>query len=206
GKVQLVAETDSDHDGVPDSMDSCFGTLPGLSVNPAGCPVDRDGDGVPDYLDACYNTPKGYAVDVTGCPLDADRDKVVNHLDRCPHTPDGVKVDKYGCWTVPVTVLFKPGRSELQPSYFAQLDKVAALLRQKPTRVEIQGHQDNQQNAAYYPGVDRRRAMAVANYLIYRGVSPSALQVVGYGAGRPVGNNATEAGRARNNRVVLMQR
>lgn len=58
---------------------------------------DRDGDGVPDYLDLCPQTPPGVAVDGTGCPLDSDRDGVPDYLDLCPGTPPGVPVNEQGC-------------------------------------------------------------------------------------------------------------
>lgn len=59
--------------------------------------VDSDGDGVPDNLDKCPGTPPGVKVDQDGCPPDTDRDGVPDYLDKCPGTPPGVKVDKDGC-------------------------------------------------------------------------------------------------------------
>jgi outer membrane protein OmpA-like peptidoglycan-associated protein len=88
---------DSDHDGVPDYLDKCPGTPPGVKVDAFGCPLDSDGDGVPDYLDKCPNTPAGVAVDASGCPLDSDGDGVPDYLDKCPNTPAGVSVDASGC-------------------------------------------------------------------------------------------------------------
>ena len=93
-------ERDSDGDGVPDRLDKCPGTPPGVAVYSDGCPVDVDGDGVPDYLDKCPNTPKGVQVDSSGCPLDSDGDGVPDYLDKCPGTPKGTRVGADGCSTL----------------------------------------------------------------------------------------------------------
>lgn len=88
---------DSDADGVPDPLDKCPNTAPGIAVNADGCPRDMDGDGVPAYLDKCPGTPAGVPVDDSGCPLDSDGDGVPDYKDQCPNTPAGVRVDATGC-------------------------------------------------------------------------------------------------------------
>src|SRR3989449_621696 len=88
---------DSDHDGVPDSVDQCPNTPAGVAVDAAGCPLDSDKDGVPDGIDKCPNTPPGATVDASGCPLDSDLDGVPDGIDQCPNTPAGTKVDATGC-------------------------------------------------------------------------------------------------------------
>ncbi|MGE5809093.1 MAG: thrombospondin type 3 repeat-containing protein, partial [Nitrospirota bacterium] len=95
--AEVPATQDSDHDGVPDSLDKCPDTPKGVKVDKNGCPADSDEDGVPDYLDKCPDTPKGVAVDKDGCPLDSDGDGVPDYMDKCPDTPKGVAVDKDGC-------------------------------------------------------------------------------------------------------------
>jgi outer membrane protein OmpA-like peptidoglycan-associated protein len=96
-KVIPPVVVDSDHDGVPDSLDRCPNTPPGVAVDAHGCPLDSDHDGIPDYLDKCPNTPAGITVDSVGCPLDSDHDGVPDALDKCPNTPLGVQVDATGC-------------------------------------------------------------------------------------------------------------
>ncbi len=96
----LMENYDSDGDGIPDRLDKCPGTPPGVAVDATGCPLDRDGDGIPDYLDKCPDV-KGTA-EFNGCPEknmdpDTDGDGVPDRLDKCPGTPAGVKVDANGC-------------------------------------------------------------------------------------------------------------
>src|SRR6266516_1372627 len=89
--------TDADHDGVYDGLDQCSGTPAGAHVDAKGCPTDADGDGVPDGIDQCPNTPTGATVDPAGCPLDSDKDGVPDGIDKCPGTPPGTEVDSTGC-------------------------------------------------------------------------------------------------------------
>lgn len=89
---------DSDGDGVPDHLDQCPGTPPGVQVDERGCPLDSDGDGVPDYLDKCPDTPRGVKVDADGCPTtDSDGDGTPDYRDLCPDSPPGIPVDADGC-------------------------------------------------------------------------------------------------------------
>ncbi len=90
---------DSDGDGVPDSIDKCFNTPPGMIVDQTGCPLDSDGDGVKDGFDDCPNTDRRAAgkVDVYGCPVDSDYDGVADYLDKCPNNKIGGWVDPDGC-------------------------------------------------------------------------------------------------------------
>ncbi|MEM7360098.1 MAG: peptidase inhibitor family I36 protein, partial [Pseudomonadota bacterium] len=95
--------TDSDGDGVDDSLDLCPDTPLGEMVNEQGCSpsqLDSDNDGVTDDLDLCPGTLGGNQVDENGCSsdqLDTDNDGVTNDLDQCPATPAGEAVDAVGC-------------------------------------------------------------------------------------------------------------
>lgn len=92
-----VSVTDSDGDGVADSVDRCPGTPAGTPVDEYGCERDSDGDGVADSMDQCPNTPRGTRVDARGCPQDSDGDGVADGVDECPGTPRGARVDEKGC-------------------------------------------------------------------------------------------------------------
>ena len=93
----LMADEDSDNDGVANSKDICQDTQEGVTVDEFGCPIDTDRDNIPDYLDRCPNTPPTVVVDLHGCPIDSDLDGVPDFLDRCPRTIHGLRVNIYGC-------------------------------------------------------------------------------------------------------------
>ncbi len=194
---------DTDGDGVIDKLDKCPDTPRGVTVDQSGCPLDTDGDGVYDYLDKCPGTPKGVSVDSHGCPLDSDHDGVCDYLDQCPNTPVGAKVDKRGCWVLG-GVLFDVDKWTIRPQFMSLLDDVVRVLKENPDlRLEIQGHTDNTGSFKYNMKLSKKRAKAVMNYLVERGISPSRLIAKGYGYTMPVASNDTPEGRAKNRRVEL---
>jgi hypothetical protein len=95
GEPVVIVRTDSDNDGVFDSIDQCPETSEGLAVNEIGCP-DTDQDTVFDNDDMCPSTPLGEVVNSVGCP-DSDRDSVFDNLDACPNTSANTPVNSRGC-------------------------------------------------------------------------------------------------------------
>jgi outer membrane protein OmpA-like peptidoglycan-associated protein len=211
---------DADGDSIPDGLDGCAGTPYGALVDSRGCPLDTDGDGIYDGLDRCDRTAARTPVDSAGCPLDTDGDGVHDGIDRCPDTPSDIRaVDARGCPRAPThPPLFRPGRTEpivtgvafelnsatLTVASHAILNRLAdALLADEATRVEIGGYTDTSGDDAYNLALSERRAEAVQAYLIDRGVASDRLVARGYGEARPIADNDTAEGRARNRRVEL---
>ena len=193
---------DSDGDGVADYLDKCPGTPAGVAVNDQGCPYDSDGDGVADYLDKCPGTPPAIMVDQMGCPPDLDRDGVADYLDECPKTPIGAKVDERGCWVL--RVYFDFGKATIKPESYSILDDAAGCALKNPTcKIEVRGHTDNVGSAAYNQKLSERRAQAVMEYFVSKGVDRDRLRARGYGFSRPIATNDTAEGRAKNRRVGL---
>jgi OmpA-OmpF porin, OOP family len=82
------------------------------------------------------------------------------------------------------------------------LDDLAQVIRQcGPLRVAVSGHTDNTGRAETNLQLSRDRARAVADYLVSRGIESRRLVWVGFGASRPVAENTTEDGKARNRRI-----
>ena len=151
-------------------------------VDSVGCPRDSDKDGVPDYLDECPGTPAGLKVDVSGCPLTV-------------LTPEAVS------WTFN-NVNFDLNKADITPASYGILDEIAAALGARPQlKVVVEGHTDNTGTPAYNMDLSNRRAQAVVDYLVGKGVSPSRLSAKGYGLDRPIADNATKLGRSKNRRV-----
>lgn len=194
---------DSDGDGVYDSMDRCPDTPAGVKVDRNGCPLDSDGDGVYDYMDRCPGTPRGVKVDSRGCPLDSDGDGVLNTSDECPKTPRNATVNGVGCWVLD-SVLFDINKATIKPAFHLELDHVVGILNKTPDlKVEIQGHTCSLGSETYNQNLSEKRAKAIMDYLISKGIDKSRLSSKGYGELKPVQSNDTEEGRKANRRVQL---
>jgi outer membrane protein W/outer membrane protein OmpA-like peptidoglycan-associated protein len=170
-------------------------------------PPDGDGDGVIDANDRCPGTPAGATVDANGCELDADNDGVVDRLDQCPGTLAGAKVDARGCEVAEVVlrgVNFETNSATLTAAARAILDGVAESLKQRPdAKIVVAGHTDSVGKDAYNLALSQRRAAAVRDYLISKGINGDKLSAQGYGETRPLASNDTPEGREQNRRVAL---
>jgi outer membrane protein OmpA-like peptidoglycan-associated protein len=71
------------------------------------------------------------------------------------------------------------------------------------TLVRVEGHTDSKGSSEYNLDLSNRRAIAVRNLLMQRGIADSRIDVVGYGKNMPVATNDTEAGRQKNRRVEI---
>ena len=166
---------------------------------------DSDGDGVYDALDKCPNTPAGSTVGADGCPIsmDDDHDGVINAKDLCPNTPAGEKVDTHGCpLTINLEVNFANDSAEVPASASARLDKYAEFLKRNTIyNAKIVGYTDSRGSEAYNKKLSERRAKAVMQALIERGVNPKQLSAIGMGELNPVASNETAEGRAQNRRI-----
>lgn len=101
-------------------------------------------------------------------------------------------------------VLFATGEATLTQDSEATLAQVAGLLTSDAgLRVRIEGHTDDRGKGNL--DLSRRRARAVHDWLVAHGVAAARLSSEGYGDGRPVADNGTEEGRARNRRVELVK-
>jgi OOP family OmpA-OmpF porin len=97
---------------------------------------------------------------------------------------------------------FESGKATLTDSGKAILDQMSvALLRLKDKRVEVIGHTDNAGSRAGNLSLSQARAEAVKAYVVGRGVREDMISVSGEGPDRPVADNRTPEGRARNRRI-----
>jgi len=207
GPVSTGGCPDRDGDGIVDSDDLCP-DVPGLAEFD-GCP-DTDGDGIGDGRDACPKDP-GVAK-YSGCP-DTDGDGIPDIDDKCPEEP-GV-AEHQGC-PAPPKVEVKPRKPDITEVIHFAYDKavikhrshdilreVAQVLKDNPQirKVVIEGHTDSEGTEAYNKSLSLKRAKAVKRFLVKRGVKASRLDYKGYGFSKPIGDNSTEEGRAKNRRV-----
>ncbi|MBX9852376.1 MAG: OmpA family protein [Cytophagaceae bacterium] len=99
-------------------------------------------------------------------------------------------------------IFFDFDKATLRPASTAELEKLYQLLVDVPTlKIEISGHTDNKGSAEYNKELSEKRAKAVVDYLVSKGIDASRLKYAGYGLERPMSTNDTEEGRQLNRRT-----
>lgn len=106
--------------------------------------------------------------------------------------------------SIELNVLFDTGKDVVKPDYNNEIKNVADFMKSYPgARAEIEGHTDSMGLAAMNVDLSQRRANSVRQVLIQKfGVDASRLSAKGYGASKPIAENKTAEGRAKNRRVV----
>ncbi len=99
---------------------------------------------------------------------------------------------------------FNTGKADILPDSESTLNEIVKLMQQEGSlRLRIEGHTDNQGNATANQALSEKRAQAVVAWLTGHGVSAARLTAKGFGQTKPVADNSTEDGRAKNRRVEL---
>lgn len=96
---------------------------------------------------------------------------------------------------------FEYNKSTLTLGARNYLNKIAEFMRTTGSSVEIKGHTDGQGTEEYNMELSRKRAKAVYDYLVAKGIPQSRLHYSYYGESQPIDTNETEAGRRNNRRV-----
>ncbi len=176
---------DTDKDGINDEQDKCP-TVPGVARY-QGCPIpDTDGDGVNDEEDKCINE-KGPASNY-GCPVIDE--KIVERVNKAAQN-----------------VFFATGSDKLLAKSFPKLNDVVSILKENPSyKVNVDGHTDDVGKDENNQVLSEKRAASVKAYLVSKGIDESRLTSTGYGETKPVADNKTAAGRAKNRRVEMTVR
>jgi outer membrane protein OmpA-like peptidoglycan-associated protein len=189
---------------------AAFGTMPLQGCGPSHAPIaaktrvpavtpavptgssasDRDGDGIPDDVDKCPNEPEtfnGY-MDEDGCP------------DACLSIAMPSNIQFYD------KILFAPDSASITKEASEILDAIALAMSHHPEilLVELSGHTDERGDDADALGTSTKRAKAVLDALVSRGVDKKRLRTRGYGKYCPVDPGHHEAAWAKNRRVELV--
>ncbi len=102
-------------------------------------------------------------------------------------------------------VQFATGTADLNSAARESLARFSGIVASYPDLTfTIEGHTDSTGSDATNQELSFRRAIAVRDYLIGQGVSAGSIEVEGFGSTRPVADNATADGRARNRRVEIV--
>ncbi len=164
---------------------------------------DTDKDGLDDYVEVTkYKTN----------PTDKDTDKGTvddkTEVDRGTN-PLNPKDDVILDVSAPIVlegVTFETGKAEITPESEKVLMKAYNTLKAYPNmKVEIRGYTDNVGSARANKRLSQRRADAVRNWLIAKGINPERITAVGMGEANPIADNSTPEGRRLNRRIEFVK-
>ncbi|MCG8440949.1 MAG: OmpA family protein [Caulobacterales bacterium] len=101
-------------------------------------------------------------------------------------------------------VAFASGRAVIEKESYPLLDRLVwAAARCRSAQIRVEGHTDASGDPEANQRLSKKRAQAVVDYLILKGVTIDRLSAAGRGDTRPVADNETEEGRARNRRIEI---
>jgi len=166
--------------------------------------VDTDGDGLSDGDEVLkYHTdPLKMDTDGGGMPDGKEIQLGLNPLDPS----DDVPIIKVGERIILEGVNFETAKTTLLPSSKVILDQVASsLLSYATAEVAIHGHTDNVGGAKYNMKLSLGRAEAVKTYLVSKGIPAARITTKGFGFTKPVADNSTPEGRAKNRRIEFVR-
>ncbi|MDX2196438.1 MAG: OmpA family protein [Cytophagales bacterium] len=102
-------------------------------------------------------------------------------------------------------IYFESGKATLLPESYIELDVLVELLQENPhMEILIAGHTDNKGNAKLNQKLSENRVKSVDIYLVQKGINIQRIKYKGYGMTKPIANNTTEEGRAKNRRVEFV--
>lgn len=132
---------------------------------------------------------------------DTDGDGVVDPKDVCPGTLKQARVDARGCWTLRA-LRFAVNGAGIEPGFEENLAEDLAVLRANPdVRIRVDGHTDSDGASAYNQSLSERRAAAVRDFLVSRGLARNRFEVKGFGESQPIVANDTQENKRSNRRV-----
>ncbi|WP_317897113.1 DUF5723 family protein [Aurantibacillus circumpalustris] len=209
---------DTDGDGIIDKEDDCP-TIKGIAKY-KGC-NNRDGDFFHDGIDPCPD--EAGPLENLGCPWpDTDKDGIIDKLDSCITVP-GVEA-YHGCPEPIVlapaekrilekafaTLEFESGKDIIKKASLPALGSLARLLINHGTdwKIKLSGHTDNIGTEESNLILSEKRANAVQNFLVKKGVPSENVLTEWFGQNIPIADNATNEGKRKNRRVemIIMQK
>ena len=102
---------------------------------------------------------------------------------------------------------FDFNKATLKPAGKEKIDaEVVAPMKEHPNlRALVEGHTDSIGSDAYNQRLSERRANAVRDYMVSRGIDAQRIMTKGWGKSKPIASNKTKEGRARNRRVEITE-
>jgi outer membrane protein OmpA-like peptidoglycan-associated protein/tetratricopeptide (TPR) repeat protein/ribosomal protein L24E len=148
---------------------------------------------------ACQITKEGYLFYSANFSLEKEKEGL-------PYTMD-IQLQKIqvGSAVVLNNVFFESNSYELKNDSKTELNTLIQLLTKNPSlKIEIGGHTDNSGIEKDNEGLSQNRAKSVYDFLITKGIAAGRLSYKGYAATKPIGENKTAEGKAKNRRTEFI--
>lgn len=143
----------------------------------------------------------------TGAAIGNYMDKQEQAMRNALASVEGVKITRDG------NILFVTFRSDnqfdvesfsLRPSAQQDIATMADILKNyEKTKILVAGHTDSSGSEEFNQKLSERRANAVKNIMVAKGVAPARINTVGFGESQPIADNSTSPGRQLNRRVEI---
>ena len=102
---------------------------------------------------------------------------------------------------------FDTGKSNIKPESMGIIGQIAALLKAHPElKVSIEGHTDNVGTSQSNKALSTQRANSVMNAVVQKGIAANRLTALGWGQEKPIADNRSEEGKAKNRRVEIVKK
>jgi outer membrane protein OmpA-like peptidoglycan-associated protein len=116
---------------------------------------------------------------------------------------DALNKDGY----IALNILFDTGKSSIQQESLPIVDQIFELMKSDATlKISIEGHTDNVGDAVNNKKLSQDRAKAVTDALLTKGVDNTRMSFIGWGQEKPVADNRSDEGRAKNRRVEIVKK
>lgn len=177
----------------------------------SGYTVDFTGYDVPEHYVTAHKGPQWVAVVASEMTGDSDyhMTTVLTEAMQQEMTSDA------SAWADEITrtghasvygIEFDTGKATLKPASEKVLGDVLSLLQAQPDwKMRIEGHTDSTGTKVGNLTLSQQRAASVVNWLVQKGIAKTRLTAAGVGDSKPIADNSTDQGRARNRRVELVK-
>jgi outer membrane protein OmpA-like peptidoglycan-associated protein len=171
-------------------------SAPDAGAAPQAALEDFDHDGIPDIEDDCPTDPG--TKDGKGCPPNMKPPPKKTKPEAVEVKSDRIDISEH--------IEFKSGSATVDPKSYGLIEQIAAGIKTVPEgkHIVVAGHTDDRGGKAMNVTLSKKRAEAVIAHLVRAGIARTRLSAEGYGPNKPIADNKTEEGRAKNRRVEFI--